>query len=113
MDHSQELLQNWERFIKIAQAPIQTNDPVTAAMVKRYAEHNIVMINDILISSIEHLRHLQKVKSMNDVICTQARLTDEIGNKLMKTAQTFFNESLNNVSDYNAWLKTHCDLATD
>ncbi len=113
MNHYDELMQNWQRFTQIIQAPTQAKDELTANMVKRYAEQNIEILNEVLVSSIDHLKHLQKVKSLNDVICMQARLTDEIGKKLMKTAQAFFNTSLGNVSDYNEWLKAHCDLATD
>ncbi len=113
MNRYDELLQNWKHFSQIVQNPIQSPDELTARMIKRYAEQNIDILNDFLVSSIEHLNRLQKVKSLNEVICTQARLTDEIGKKLMKAAQQFFNTSLGNVSDYNEWLKAHCDLATD
>ena len=111
MDRHQELKRNWETFIAMVQKTTSVNDEATAVLVKRYTDQNVEIINDVLVSSIEQLQRLQKVKSMNDIICTQARLTDEIGKKLMHIAKKFFNESLNNVSDYNAWLKTHCDLA--
>ncbi len=113
MDHYDELLRNWKCFSQIIQDPIQNRDEVTAELVKRYAEQNIEILNEILLSSIEHLKHLQKVKSLNDIICTQARLTDEIGKKMFKSTQKFFSASLGKVSDYNEWLKSHCDLATD
>jgi len=113
MSQYDELLKNWEQFAKIIQNPIKANDEVTTAMVKRYTEQNIEILNEVLVTSIEHLQALQKVKSMNDIICTQARLTHEIGKKLMKSAQKFFNASLGNVVDYNEWVKAHCDLATD
>jgi len=113
MSQYEDLLQNWERFVQLVKKPGQAKDELTASMVKRYSEQNIEILNDILVSSIDHLNRLQKVKSLNDVICTQAHLTDEIGKKLMKAAQKFFNASLGNVSDYNEWLKAHCDLATD
>ena len=113
MSQYDELLQNWKHFTQIIQDPLQAKDELTTALVKRYSEQNIEILNDVLVSSIDHLKRLQKVKSLNDVVCTQARLTDEIGKKLMKAAQKFFNSSLGNVSDYNEWLKAHCDLATD
>ena len=108
-----ELMQNWERFVQMIQNPAQAHDELTSSLIKRYSEQNIEILNEVLVSSIEHLKHLQKAKSFNDVICTQARLSDEIGKKMMTGAQKFFNTSLHNVSDYNEWLKTHCDFATD
>lgn len=110
MERYKELLENWERFIKMLQNTRQSNDMLAATMMNRYIEQNIEILDDVLISSIEHLKRLQKATTLNDTICTQARLTDEIGKKLMLIAQKFFNASLSNVSDYNEWLKTHCDL---
>jgi len=113
MSQYDELLQNWKRFSQIIQDPINAPDELTAKRVKRYFEQNIEILNNVLVSSIDHLKHLQTVDSFNEVICTQARLTDEIGKNLLKTAQNFFNASLGTASDYNEWLKAHCDLATD
>ncbi len=113
MSQYDELLKNWEQFSKLVQEPMQAKDKIIANLARRYSEQNIEILNDVLASSIDHLKHLQKAKSLNDVVCTQARLTDEIGKKLMKAAQKFFNASLGNVSDYNEWLKAHCDMATD
>ena len=59
------------------------------------------------------LTNLQKAKSANDIICTQARFTNEINKKLTLSAQRFLNASLGHIADYNEWLKEHCDLATD
>jgi hypothetical protein len=50
---------------------------------------------------------------MNEVICTQAKLTHEINKKIALSAQRFLNTSLGHITDYNEWLKAHCDLATD
>ena len=113
MSQYDELLQNWKLFSQIIQDPIQSQDKMIASLINRYSEQNVEILNEVLISSIDHLKRLRKVLSLNDVICTQAHLTDEIGKKLMKAAQKFFNASLGNVSDYNEWLKIHCDLATD
>jgi len=108
-----ELLKNWEQFMKVVQNPLSMSDNVTAVMLKRYSEHNVEIINEILLCSIDHLNRLQKTKSMNDVICAHAQLTDDMRKKMMRATQKFFNASLENVSDYNEWLKTHCDFATD
>jgi hypothetical protein len=110
MEQYQDLLENWARFIKMIQNSKQSNETLADTMTQRYVEQNIEILNDVLISSIEHLKRLQKATTLNDTICTQARLTDEIGKKLMLIAQKFFNASLSNVSDYNDWLKSHCDL---
>lgn len=113
MSQYDDLLQHWKQFSQLVQDPIQAKDKLTADLVKRYSEQNIEILNDVLVSSIDHLKRLQTAKSLNDVVCTQARLTDEIGKKLMKAAQKFFNASLGNVADYNEWLRAHCDMATD
>jgi len=108
----QELTDNWHAFTQLVN---QTSgqDELTQSIVKRYADLNIEILNNVLACSINHLKKLQKIKSTNDVICMQAKLTTELSKKLMQSAQGFLNSSLGNVSDYNEWLKVHCDLATD
>ena len=72
-----------------------------------------MILNDIFTTSIDNLKRLQTAKSSNDVICTQARFTNEISKKLALSAQRFLNASLGHIADYNEWLKAHCDLSTD
>ena len=83
------------------------------SLIKRYVEQNISILNDILVTSIENLKHLQEAKSPNEIICTQARFANEINKKLSIATQRFLNASLGHIADYNEWLKAHCDLATD
>jgi hypothetical protein len=108
-----EILENWEQFMKMIEHPTDIQYELIATMVKRYSDQNIEIVNEVLASSIEHLTRLKNVKTMNDVVCVQARLTDDINKKLVKTAQKFFDTSLGSLTDYNEWLKAHCDLATD
>ena len=82
-------------------------------LIKSYAEQNILIMNDIFAASIENLKRLQQAKTSEDVICTQARFTNEISKKLSLSTQRFLNASLGHIADYNEWLKAHCDLATD
>lgn len=90
-----------------------TGDEQIDTLIKRYIEQNLVIMNDVLGTSIENLNQLQSAKSPNDVICTQARFTNELSKKLAMSAQRFLNASLGHIADYNEWLKAHCDLATD
>ncbi len=113
MTKYKELLQNWERLEELLQKPLANKDKVTTEMIKRYSDQNLDIINEVLLSSIDHLHRLHKTQSLNDIICVQARLSDEIGKKVVKATQQFFNASLHQVSDYNEWLRAHCDFATD
>lgn len=113
MTKYKEILKNWERFEQLIEDPIVDKDNLPATLMKRYLDHNIEILNEVLLSSIDHLQRLQKTQSLNDVVCVQARLSDEISKKIAHSAQQFFSASLNNVSDYNEWLKAHCDFATD
>lgn len=113
MKQYKELLQNWETFEKLIQNINADKDNLTTALVKQYAEQNVEILNEVLCSSIEHLHRLEKVQSLNDIICMQARLRDDINKKIMQSTQQFFNVSLHHISDYNEWLKAHCDFATD
>ncbi len=96
----------------ITQIP-NTKDEQLDTLIKRYVEQNLIVMNDVLTTSIENLKRLQKAKQANDVICIQARFTNEISKKLTLSAQRFLNASLGHIADYNEWLKAHCDLATD
>lgn len=89
------------------------DDEQTALLVKRYIEQNLIILNDVFATSLDNLQRLQNAKSANDIICTQARFTNEITKNLTLSAQRFLNASLGHITDYNEWLKAHCDLATD
>lgn len=109
----QEFQENWQIFSKlIEQLPAGQDEQITT-LIKRYIEQNVLILNDVLATSIENLKKLQYAKNANDVICTQARCTNEISKKLSLSAQRFLNASLGHIADYNEWLKSHCDLATD
>src|SRR5690348_3080627 len=108
-----EFQKNWEIFTKILEdMPTSTNEQIST-LSKRYIEQNLVILNDVFTTSIENLQKLQKAKTANDIICTQARFTNEISKKLALSTQRFLNASLGHIADYNEWLKAHCDLATD
>lgn len=109
----QEFQENSKNFLDLIDQLPTSQDEQVNVLIKRYIEQNIIILNDVFASSIENLKHLQKAKSTNEVICTQAKFTNEISKKLSLSAQRFLNASLGHISDYNEWLKAHCDLATD
>ncbi|MBA3661802.1 MAG: hypothetical protein H0W64_08750 [Gammaproteobacteria bacterium] len=108
-----EFQENWKILSDLIDQLPQIKDEQIATLVKRYIEQNIIILNDVFHTSIENLKKLQNAKTANDVICTQARFTNEISKKLSLSAQRFLNASLGHIADYNEWLKSHCDLATD
>lgn len=108
-----EFKENWEIFSRlIDKIPASDNEQVNL-LTKRYIEQNIMVLNDVFSTSIDHLKRLEKAKNTNDIICTQARFTHDLNKKLALSAQRFLNASLGHIADYNEWLKAHCDLATD
>lgn len=108
-----EFQENWKMLSElIDQLPTNQSEQVNT-LVKRYVDQNLIILNDVLTTSIDNIKRLQKAKTANDVICTQARFTNEINKKLSLSAQRFLNASLGHIADYNEWLKDHCDLATD
>lgn len=109
----QEFQDNWKIFSDLIDKLPHAHDEQIAALVKRYVEQNLIILNDVFATSIDNLKRLQHAKTPNDVICTQARFTNEISKKLSLSAQRFLNASLGHIADYNEWLKAHCDLATD
>ena len=108
-----EFKQNCDAFSELISEVPKTSNEQLDILINRYVEQNLVIMNDVFTTSIENLRRLQKAKTPNDVICTQARFTNEISKKLAMSAQRFLNASLGHIADYNEWLKAHCDLATD
>lgn len=108
-----EFEKNWKRFADLIESLPNMQDEQMATLVKRYIEQNLMILNDVFATSIDNLQRLQHAKTPNDVICTQARFTNEINKKLSLSAQRFLNASLGHIADYNEWLKAHCDLATD
>jgi len=109
----QEFQENWRILSElIANLPANENEQMNS-LVKSYIAQNLLLLNDVFSSSIDNLIRLQKAKSTNDIICTQARFSNEISKKLSLSTQRFLNTSLGHIADYNEWLKAHCDLATD
>jgi hypothetical protein len=109
----QEFQDNWKTFSDIIDKLPTADDEQINILVKRYVEQNLIILNDVFATSIENMQRLQNAKTANDIICTQARFTNEISKKLSLSTQRFLNASLGHIADYNEWLKAHCDLATD
>src|SRR5579864_8356190 len=103
----QEFQQNWKAFSELIDKLSASNDDQLNGLIKRYIEQNIMVLNDVFSTSIDNLNRLQKAKTPNDIICTQARFTNEITKKLSLSAQRFLNASLGHIADYNEWLKDH------
>ena len=109
----QEFQENWRIFSELVdKIPAIENEQMNN-LVKSYIDQNLVILNDVFSTSIDNLKRLQKAKSANDIICTQARFTNDLSKKLALSTQRFLNTSLAHISDYNEWLKANCDLATD
>jgi len=109
----QEFQENWKIFSDMLDNLPNSQDEHVNSLVKHYIEQNLIILNDIFSTSIENLKRLQMAKSANDIICTQARFTNDISKKISLSTQRFLNASLGQIADYNEWLKAHCDLATD
>src|SRR5690349_1208502 len=109
----QEFQDNWKLFSELVDQVSETDNEQMNNLIKQYIEQNLVILNEVFATSIDNLKRLQTTKSVNDVICTQAKFTNEINKKLSLSSQRFLNASLGHISDYNEWLKAHCDLATD
>ncbi len=104
---------HWKIFTDLVDEIPEVKDEKMKTLQERYVEQNIHILNDVLLTSIENLQRLKVAKNSNDVICAQARLTNDVSKKLSLSAQRFLNASLGHIADYNDWLKAHCDLATD
>ena len=108
-----EFHENWKIYSElIDKVPSSENEQINL-LIKQYIEQNIIILNEVFTTSIDNMQRLQNAKSTNDIICTQARFSNEIGKKLSLSTQRFLNASLGHIADYNEWLKAHCDLATD
>jgi hypothetical protein len=108
-----EFQENWKIFSDLLEQIPNSEDQNINTLIKRYIEQNLSILNDVFSTSIDNIKRLQKIQSANDIICTQARFTNEVSKKLALSAQRFMNASLGDIADYNEWLKAHCDLATD
>lgn len=109
----QEFQDNWKTFSDLIDKVRTENDDKVSHLTRQYVEQNLVILNDVFATSIDNLKNLQKAKTTNEIICTQAKFTNEINKKLSLSTQRFLNASLGHIADYNEWLKAHCDLATD
>jgi len=109
----QECQENWKNLSQlIDNLPVTKNEQMSS-LVKSYVDQNLVLLNEVFATSIENLKRLEKAKTTNDIVCTQARFANEISQKLSLSTQRFLNTSLGHIADYNEWLKVHCDLTTE
>lgn len=109
----QKFQENWDTFTQLVGSLPTMNNEKMNLFIKRYVEQNLIVLNEIFEVSIKNIEQLKKTKSTEEIIALQAKFTSEISKKLTLTAQRFLNASLDHLSDYNEWLKAHCDLATD
>ncbi len=108
-----EFQENWKQFSALVDQLSHSTDEEFKNLVTHYIEQNLLLLNDVFATSIDNLKRLQKAKNNNDIICTQARFTNDISKHLSLSTQRFLNASLGHIADYNEWLKAHCDFATD
>lgn len=108
-----EFKKNVEIFCQLVDSLPRTQNDKMNALISGYIEQNLMIINEMLITTIENMQRLQHAKTTNDVICMHAKFTNDISKQLNLSAQRFMNTTLGHISDYNEWLKLHCDLATD
>lgn len=104
---------HWNTFSRLINNMPKKHDQHISTLMERYVEQNLMILNEVLSTSIDNLKQLQAAESTNEIICTQARFTHDINKKLSLSAQRFLNASLGHIADYNDWLKAHCDFATD
>lgn len=109
----QEFQDNWKILSELIDTLPSIENEHMNSLVKSYIAQNLSLLNDVFASSIDNLKRLQKAKTTNDIICTQARFSNEISKKLSLSTQRFLNTSLGHIADYNEWLKVHCDLTSD
>lgn len=105
--------ENWKTFSDLVDTLPKKQNEQMRALTERYIEQNLMILNEVMATSIENLKRLQHAKSSNEIICAQAKLTNDLSKKLSLSAQRFLNASLGHIADYNDWLKAHCDFATD
>lgn len=109
----EELQNNWKTFLNtIQQIPVNGNENLQK-MFNLYIEHNFSILNDILSLSIDHLKKLPEINTVNNIICHQAKLIHAINKKLTQGTEHFLDATMIDIGDYNEWLKNHCDFATD
>lgn len=105
--------ENWKLLQDLIKNTPSMHDEHVNILVKHYIEQNMQLLNDVISTSIDNYKRLQKARTANDIICTQARFSDELSKKITLSTQRFLNASLGQIADYNEWLKAHCDFATD
>src|SRR5579872_3522645 len=109
----QEFEKNWQLFSEMLKKLPVSDDEQLSILINRYIEQNILILNDVFATSLDNMKRLQQAKTTNDIICIQARFTNDISKKLSLSTQRFLNASLGHIADYNEWLKAHCDFSTD
>ncbi len=109
----QEFKESFLCFSELINQLGKTDNEQINTLIKSYIEQNIMLLNDAFSISIDHLNRLKNADNVNDIICTQAMFTNQINRQLTLSTQRFLNASLGQLTDYNEWLKAHCDLATD
>lgn len=111
--HYKEFQENLRLFSEIIEKLSHTHEQQTAKLVKRYIDQNLIILNDIIATSIDNFKALQKIKNPAEMIYIQTKLTQDLNKKLTQSTQYLLNVSLDQIADYNEWLKAHCDFATD
>lgn len=104
----EELKENWRIFLELIDTLHNIENNKMA--INYYIQQNAILLNEVFSDSIDHLNKLQKATTSNDIICTQIKFTNKISKKSSFASQRFLNLPLEEVSDTNEWLNSHCDF---
>lgn len=102
-----ELKTHFEAFLKI----INQMDKNMGTQL--YIKHIISLLNDVILISTKTLERVCEDKSTNNVICLQSQLIHELQRKISAMQNLMIASVGMGIMDYDEWLQSHCDLATD
>lgn len=108
----QKFLDKWIILSELIEKFNADKDERNRELMNSYVDQNLTLVDDLLALNISQVRKLNKLTSANDIVCAQAKFSHEISKQLSIASKQFLDASLNNVTDYNEWLKAHSDHAT-
>jgi len=109
----QDLEENWKKFSDLIIQFQKMENSKNQTILKHHIEQNLTILNQLFSLSIATLEALQRAQTASDILSAQTKFTTDLNKKITFLSQDFLNTSLRTMSDYNEWLKAHCDLATD
>jgi hypothetical protein len=109
----QQFAENYQTFSHLIDELKTKKSQSLDLLISAFMKQNVILLNNILQNSIDHLEKLNRANSMGEAILAETQFIQSMNKVLNESTQQLLDISLEKIGDVNEQLISQCDLATD